>query len=110
MVNEAFLARMKKTSVLVNVGRGRLIDEQALLASLERGVPGHAILDVFHAEPLPSESPFWSHRRVTLTAHASAIGSGLSERTDRLFLENLGRYMRGEALLNEADPREIAAH
>lgn len=109
MVNDDFLARMKKTSVLVNVGRGRLIDEQALLASLERGVPGHAILDVFHAEPLPSESPFWSHSRVTLTAHASAIGSGFSARTDRLFLDNLSRYARGEALLNEADPQDIAA-
>lgn len=109
MVNDVFLARMKKTSVLVNVGRGRLIDEEALLASLDRGIPGHAILDVFHVEPLPSESPFWSHERVTLTAHASAIGSGLSERTDQLFLENLGRYVRGEALLNEADPRDIDA-
>jgi len=109
MVDEDFLGRMKKTSVLVNVGRGRLIDEQALLASLDRGIPEHAILDVFHVEPLPSDSPFWNHGRVTLTAHASALGSGLSARTDQLFLENLGRYVRGEALLNEADPRDIAA-
>ena len=109
MVNEDFLARMSKTSVLVNIGRGGLIDEKALLQSLDVGRPEHAILDVFDTEPLPSESPFWAHKRVTLTGHASAIGSGLTRRTDELFLENLRRYLRGDALLNEANPAEIAS-
>jgi phosphoglycerate dehydrogenase-like enzyme len=108
MVNEDFLANMSKTSVLVNIGRGGLVDEKALLRSLDAGRPEHAILDVFHIEPLPSDSPFWTHKHVTLTGHASAIGSGLTRRTDELFLENLRRFLRGEALLNEADPKEIA--
>ena len=107
LVDGKFLAAMKSTSVLVNVGRGGLVDEASLLASLERGVPEHAILDVFQTEPLPSESPFWNHPRVTLTGHASAIGSGLLARTDALFVENLGRYVRGESLLNEADPEDV---
>lgn len=107
LVNAKFLAMMKASSVLVNVGRGGLIDEAALLASLDRGTPAHAILDVFRTEPLPMDSPFWNHPRVTLTGHASAIGSGLTPRTDALFVENLGRYVRGEALLNEADSADV---
>src|SRR5690348_6050138 len=109
MVNEKFLARMKTTAVLVNVGRGQLIDEPALLASLDAGRPQFAILDVFHAEPLPSNSPFWAHKRVMVTAHSSAIGSGLTQRTDELFVENLKRFMRGDRLLNEADRSEISS-
>jgi len=107
LIDAKFLSAMKPTSVLVNVGRGGLVDEAALLQSLERGVPEHAILDVFQTEPLPADSPFWTHPRVSLTGHASAIGSGLAARTDALFVENLGRYMRGEALLNEADPADV---
>lgn len=107
IVNAKFLAAMKASSVLVNVGRGGLVDEDALLQSLDRGIPAQAILDVFRAEPLPKDSRFWGHPRVTLTGHASAIGSGLAARTDALFVENLRRYIRGEALLNEADPEDV---
>jgi phosphoglycerate dehydrogenase-like enzyme len=107
LVDTKFLTAMKPTSVLVNVGRGGLVDEAALLEGLDRGAPGHAILDVFRTEPLPADSPFWHHPRVTLSGHASAIGSGLTARTDALFVENLGRYLRGEPLLNEADPADV---
>jgi phosphoglycerate dehydrogenase-like enzyme len=107
LVDVNFLSRMKPGSILVNVGRGGLVDESALLAALERGVPEHALLDVFRTEPLPADSPFWNHARVTLTGHASAFGSGLAARTDDLFVENLGRFVRGEALLNEADPDDV---
>ncbi len=107
MADAGFFAAMKPGSVLVNVGRGDLVDEAALLAALASGVPEHAILDVFHDEPLKDDSPFWDHPRVSLTPHASAFGSGQAARNDAIFVENLRRRLAGEPLLYEADPRDL---
>ena len=104
LVDAAFLARMRDGSVLVNVARGSLVDEAALVDALGAGVPAHAVLDVTRTEPLPPESPLWDHRRVTLTPHSSGGGLGRYERGARVFAENLSRFRDGRTLLHEVTP------
>lgn len=95
------LARMRPDAVVVNVGRGELIDEPALVEALRAGIIGGAGLDVFAVEPLPAESPLWSMRNVIVTPHSSGTSVGNLRRADEIFLENVGRYVRGEPLRNE---------
>jgi phosphoglycerate dehydrogenase-like enzyme len=106
LVDAAFLAAMRPRSVLINVARGDLVDEAALVTALDTGAPGLAVLDVTSTEPLPPESPLWTHRQVVLTPHSSGRGLGRFDRAVDEFLDNLARYRRGEPLrseLTEAD-------
>lgn len=101
MVDADFVAAMKRSSVLVNIARGALIDDDALIKGLGRGQPDFAVLDVTRTEPLPATSAFWTHPQVRLTAHSAFSGNHTTSRGDDLFLENLRRYCAGAAVLNE---------
>lgn len=107
IADAAFFAAMKPGAILINIGRGELVDEDALRAGLDAGKPGVAVLDVFRNEPLPAGAWQWSHPKVRVTAHASNAGDGTLRRGDELFLENLRRFLAGEPLLNEASASEV---
>lgn len=96
----ALFERLKPDCLFLNVGRGALVDEEALLAGLAEGQPAYAALDVLRVEPLPEDSPFWSHPKVTLTAHISALTDASMVRTDRLFLQNLHAFLNGGEMRN----------
>jgi phosphoglycerate dehydrogenase-like enzyme len=109
LVDATFLAAMRDDAVLVNVARGSLVDEAALLAALDAGRPAHAVLDVVDTEPLPADSPLWAHPRVTLTPHSSGGGLGRYARSAEVFAANLARYVAGEPIAHEVDRPEGAA-
>ncbi|MDQ2743009.1 MAG: D-2-hydroxyacid dehydrogenase [Chloroflexota bacterium] len=101
VVNSGVLASMRPDSILVNVGRGRVVNERDLVHALEESRIGGAILDVFEREPLPAESPLWSLPGVTVTPHIS--GPSTVEGVGELFLQNLRRYLDGRRLWGIVD-------
>jgi phosphoglycerate dehydrogenase-like enzyme len=104
MIDDAALAAMKRGSWLVNIARGRLIDERALLRALREGRIGGAVLDTFAEEPLPPDSPFYDLPNVIVTPHTSWSSSRVLDRSVELFCDNLRRFAAGEPLLNVVDP------
>ncbi|MEP2715321.1 glyoxylate/hydroxypyruvate reductase A [Pseudophaeobacter sp.] len=100
LINAQTLAAMKTGATLINAGRGDLVDEAALLADLDRGNLGHAVLDVLCTEPLPESDPLWAHPKVTITPHVSGwhLGDALEDVT-----ENFRRLSAGEDLLHAVD-------
>jgi len=100
IVGEAELRAMKASAVLINVGRGPLVDEAALIAALRDKRIGGAALDVFDKEPLPAGHPFFALDNVLLSAHSADHTPDWQQRAMRLFLDNFERYRKGEALQN----------
>jgi phosphoglycerate dehydrogenase-like enzyme len=105
MIGREELGRMRPDALLVNLGRGPLVDEAALIEALERSRIAGAALDVFDSEPLPSSSPLWRMPQVILTPHVSGLGPRLWERGMELFARNLAAYREGRPLENVVDKR-----
>jgi phosphoglycerate dehydrogenase-like enzyme len=97
------LRQMKPSAVLVNVGRGPIVDEQALIAALRDGVIAGAGLDVFDQEPLPADSPLWDMENVVVTPHFSSGSDHYTTRAADIAADNLRRYLAGEPLRNVVD-------
>ena len=103
LIGEAELEAMKPSAVLINAGRGPVIDEGALIRALESGRMRGAALDVFDKEPLPVEHPFWQMPNVLVSPHTADRVEGFLAPAFECFFENLGRFLKGEPLLNVVD-------
>ena len=106
LANAQRLALMKSDACLINVGRGQLVDESALVLALRDKKIGGAALDVFPNEPLSADSPLWDVPGLLITPHTAALTDKLWERHYTLFSENLRRYLSGQALLGVVDKRK----
>jgi phosphoglycerate dehydrogenase-like enzyme len=103
LFGDAEFARMKGDALFVNVGRGDLVDEDALIRALAGNRIGGAALDVTAVEPLPADSPLWTFDNVLISPHSAGCGKDGSERFNAIFAENLRRYRTGEPLIGVVD-------
>jgi phosphoglycerate dehydrogenase-like enzyme len=103
LIGEAELRAMKPTAYLVNIARGPIVDETALVRALREGWIAGAGLDVFEQEPLPPDSPLWELENLLLSPHVSGFTPHYDTRAAALFAQNLARYLAGEPLLNLVD-------
>lgn len=106
LINARILEAMKPTACLINVARGAVVDEAALVTALSSGKIGGAMLDVFEEEPLPTTSPLWSMENVIISPHVSGNSANYHEKAAELFIENLRRYLDKKPLLNTVN-REL---
>jgi phosphoglycerate dehydrogenase-like enzyme len=104
VVDRTILERLPQDAVVINVSRGSLLDEAALLYLLDRGRLRGAALDVFTTEPLPPEHAFWRHPRVLVSPHVAAVTTRFWERETDLIARNIRRYLAGAPLENVVDP------
>jgi phosphoglycerate dehydrogenase-like enzyme len=105
LFDDAMFAAMPRGSIFVNVARGTLVDEAALVRALESGHLAAAAIDVARQEPLPADDPLWSAPNLFVSPHSSASGERYAERAFDLFCDNLARYVAGEPLRNVVDLR-----
>ena len=106
LIDEARLAKMKPGACLINVSRGSLVDEAALVQALRERRIGGAALDVFEQEPLPPDSPLWDLENLLITPHIGGLTEKLWERHYALFSENMRRYLKREPLLSVVDKQQ----
>jgi phosphoglycerate dehydrogenase-like enzyme len=102
IIHAGTLARLPRGACLINVARGGLVDEGAVIAALKSGQLGGAYLDVFEQEPLPPDSPLWDLANAIVSPHNASASAGNDERATRIFLDNLIRLGQGRPLQNEA--------
>jgi phosphoglycerate dehydrogenase-like enzyme len=103
LIGAAELALMRRGSVLVNISRGPVVDEEALVAALRAGHLGGACLDVFATEPLPAGSPLWDMPNVIVSPHSAATVAAENGLLTDLFIDNLQRWLAGKPLRNTYD-------
>ena len=103
MVSDAIIRSLKPTAWVINIARGPIVDESALIAALQEKRLGGAALDVFETEPLPATSPLWHLDNAILTPHVSNSSPKVGERSLALVVENIRRFNAGEPLLNLVD-------
>ncbi|MDQ2826854.1 MAG: D-2-hydroxyacid dehydrogenase [Actinomycetota bacterium] len=104
MIDARAIARMRTGAVLVDVGRGGVVDEAALVQALQQGRLAGAALDVFATEPLPADSALWSLPNVLVSPHTAGLSARENERIMALFTENLRRYLAGDELISRVEP------
>jgi len=107
LVGHEVLGNIKPGAIVSNVGRGTVIDEEALLAALDSGRVSFAALDVFEVEPLPAGSPLWDREDVLVSPHTAALNSKEEERIARLFAQNATRLLDGRELRNVVNTVEF---
>ena len=105
LIDESALAAMRKTAVLINVARGPVVDEEALIKALQTRQIAGAALDVFEKEPLPSDSPLWKMDNVIISPHVAGNTDHYNESAADVFAQNLERYVVGQEMLNRVDRR-----
>ena len=103
LIGAAEIAKMKRGARLINVARGSLLDETALVQALESGALGGAALDVAQTEPLPAESPLWKAPNLFITPHTSGVSDRLWDRQTAILIDLLERWFAGHDLFNQVD-------
>ncbi len=100
LIGESELRNMKNSAYLINIARGEIVQEQALIRALEEGWIAGAGLDVFDREPLSEDSPLWDMRNVVITSHWAGYTPHYGDRVTEIIIDNIRRYLQGEPLNN----------
>jgi phosphoglycerate dehydrogenase-like enzyme len=106
MFGEAEFKRMRKSAFIINMARGPVIDEVALLGALKHGEIAGAGLDVFAQEPLPEESPLWDAPNLVITPHQTPVLPDRTQRSINMIITNAERYRAGQPMLNALTERD----